>query len=103
MEKSEEHFSRSIKWGILWTHGFLRHRLFNLVDVSDLFFGRGGEWGVRGLRGGRDRFFSGKYQEGGGGFQEREGPGGCLQQIGEFLGGGLGRNVHQVSAKKMGT
>ena len=61
-----------------------------------------GEGGVEAPEGGGGSDFYGKAQEGGisrtGG---AEGPGGCLQRIGEFLGGGglniffRGRNVHQ--------
>ena len=58
-----------------------------LVDVSDFFPGRGGEGG--GGRGGSVFLFKITGQ-GGGCFQEREGPGGCLERIGEFGGGGGG-------------
>ena len=62
-----------------------------------------GEEGVRGTgKGGFDFFFKiprGGFLRGGG----AEGPGGCLQRIGEWGGGGLnfffrGRNAHQETA-----
>ena len=75
-----------------------------LVDVSDFFFFfplGDGEGGVRGERRGGGLVFYWKSQEGGG-FQEGEGPRGCLRRIGEFLGGGglniffRGQKVHQA-------
>ena len=59
------------------------------MDVSDIlyFFLLGeGEGGVRGAR----SCFLLTIPRGGGGFQEGEGPGGCLRRIGEFWGGGGG-------------
>ena len=70
----------------------------NLVDVSDVyifsvFLARGGEGGVRGARRGGGMgigFLLKVQQEGGGVFEEGEGPGGRLRRIEHFLwGGGL--------------
>ena len=61
----------------------------SLVDVSDIFFFfllGDGEGGVRGAGGGRGIGFLLKSPGGGG--SPGRGLGGCLQRIGELLGGG---------------
>ena len=64
-----------------------------LVDVSDIFYfflvGEGEEGSLTGQEGGGEPVFLLKIPQGGGGFQEGEGQGGCVQRMGEFRGGGL--------------
>ena len=68
-----------------------RGRQLYSVDVSDIFYffllGEG-EGGVRGARRGVGSVFIENPTRGWGGFQEKEGPRGCLRRIGDFFGGG---------------
>ena len=64
------------------------------MDVSNIlfFFCSGRGKGESEAPGGGGVGFLLKIPRGGGGrFQEGEGPGGCLQRIGDFLGGGGGQ------------
>ena len=57
-------------------------------DIFYFFLLGEGEGGVRGARRGAGSVFIENPTRGWGGFQEEEGPGGCLRRIGDFFWGG---------------
>ena len=85
-------------------YDYLALSLVNVSDLSYFFSARGwgkGVWGAR--RGGGGGFFLWKSQEGGGCFQEGEGPGGCLWRTGEFWGGGGAKYFFSGPKRPLGT